>query len=339
MLTRDRIQETLDDAASRGRVTRKDANELVAELVAPGSPRRATSCCGDLERSWSAGRGQLESPRPSAPARSSPSTASCAAPTALAAVSGVGPSFPILGYDDLNANQVQSRIGELTKPELRKVLTYERKHANRKSVIGRAREGDRLDRLVREAGASRRARRASGLPGARRRSAWRLRALASRCRASAPGCHPQLHGDNRRPGSPRPQRGDELELTIDSLAFGGAGVARTDGYVVFVSGAIPGDRVRAVIGKRKRAYAEARAVEILEPSPERIEPRARPSRGALAGAALRAPARGQAGAGATTRCDGSASSTASTLEPIVPALAQWRYRNKLEYSFGTGAGG
>src|SRR5664279_372533 len=39
----------------------------------------------------------------------------------------------------------------------------------------------------------------------------------------------------------RPQRGDELELTIDSLAYGGAGVARTDGYVVFVSGAVPGD--------------------------------------------------------------------------------------------------
>ena len=39
------------------------------------------------------------------------------------------------------------------------------------------------------------------------------------------------------PTQPRPQRGDELELTIDALAFGGAGVARTDGYVVFVSGA------------------------------------------------------------------------------------------------------
>jgi 23S rRNA (uracil1939-C5)-methyltransferase len=54
------------------------------------------------------------------------------------------------------------------------------------------------------------------------------------------------------PTQPRPQRGDELELTIDTLAYGGAGVARTDGYVVFVTGAVPGDRVRAVIGKRKR---------------------------------------------------------------------------------------
>ncbi|MEO8967407.1 MAG: TRAM domain-containing protein, partial [Solirubrobacteraceae bacterium] len=74
------------------------------------------------------------------------------------------------------------------------------------------------------------------------------------------------------PRTARPQRGDELELTIDTLAYGGAGVARTDGYVVFVSGAVPGDRVRAVIGKRKRNWAEARTVEILAPSPDRVAP-------------------------------------------------------------------
>ena len=49
---------------------------------------------------------------------------------------GVGPSFPILGYDELTAAQVQSRLSELKKPELRNVLTYERNHANRKSVTG-----------------------------------------------------------------------------------------------------------------------------------------------------------------------------------------------------------
>ena len=100
------------------------------------------------------------------------------------------------------------------------------------------------------------------------------------------------------PTQPRPQRGDELELTIDSLAFGGAGRrARTDGYVVFVAGAVPGDRVRAVIGKRKRAYAEARAVEIARAQPRPDRAGGRPSGRAVAGAALRAPARGQAGAG------------------------------------------
>src|SRR5829696_508173 len=70
----------------------------------------------------------------------------------------------------------------------------------------------------------------------------------------------------------RPERGQELELVVDTLAYGGAGVARLEGYVVFVSGAVPGDRVRAVVTKRKRAYAEARTVEVLAPSPDRIDP-------------------------------------------------------------------
>src|SRR6058998_2534901 len=70
----------------------------------------------------------------------------------------------------------------------------------------------------------------------------------------------------------RPARGAELELRIESLAYGGAGVARHDGYVVFVQGAVPGDVVRAVVGKAKRSYAEARAVEVLEPSPDRVDP-------------------------------------------------------------------
>ena len=49
-----------------------------------------------------------------------------------------------------------------------------------------------------------------------------------------------------------------LELEIDSLAHGGRGVAREEGLVVFVSGALPGDRVRAEVTKSKRRFAEAR---------------------------------------------------------------------------------
>jgi 23S rRNA (uracil1939-C5)-methyltransferase len=136
---------------------------------------------------------------------------------------------------------------------------------------------------------------------------------------------------------PRPQRGDELELTIDSLAFGGEGVARLGdgGYVVFVAGAIPGDRVRAVVHKRKRSYAHARTLEVLEPSPERIAPladhpgvawqvmpyeRQLQVKGAQVEEALRR----------LGHLDG------FELEQIVPALEPWRYRNKLEYSFGGG---
>jgi 23S rRNA (uracil1939-C5)-methyltransferase len=141
--------------------------------------------------------------------------------------------------------------------------------------------------------------------------------------------------EQEQTGTPRPQRGDELELTIDSLAFGGEGVARLGegGYVVFVAGAIPGDRVRAVVHKRKRSYAHARTLEIIEPSPERIPPKAdhpgvpwqvipyerqlEIKQGQVDEALRR-----------IGHLDG------FELEEIVPALEQWRYRNKLEYSFG-----
>jgi 23S rRNA (uracil1939-C5)-methyltransferase len=135
--------------------------------------------------------------------------------------------------------------------------------------------------------------------------------------------------------APRPQRGDELELRIDSLAFGGEGVARLGdgGYVVFVAGAIPGDLVRAVVHKRKRSYAHARTVEILQDGPERIPPTAdHPGvpwqvipyerqlqiKSAQVEEALRR----------IGHLDG------FELQEIVPALQPWRYRNKLEYSFG-----
>ena len=47
------------------------------------------------------------------------------------------------------------------------------------------------------------------------------------------------------------------ELHIDSLAFGGRGVARLDDFVLFVDRALPGDRVRARVTKVKRRYGEA----------------------------------------------------------------------------------
>jgi 23S rRNA (uracil1939-C5)-methyltransferase len=136
----------------------------------------------------------------------------------------------------------------------------------------------------------------------------------------------------------RPEKGAQLDLHIDALAYGGNGIARIEGYVVFVAGAIPGDRVRAVVTKRKRAYAGARTLEVLEPSPERIAPLADhpgapwqvlPYERQLA-------VKHEQVRDALTRIghlDG------YVLDEIVPAVAQWRYRNKLEYSFGTGDDG
>ena len=144
------------------------------------------------------------------------------------------------------------------------------------------------------------------------------------------------------PTTAKPTNGQELELTVDALAFGGNGVARLPigdrGYVVFVRGGIPGDRVRAVVTKRKKDYAEARVLEVLEPSPDRIEPLADHP-----GAAWQIlPYERQLQIKAEQvddalrrlgRLDGFA------MEPMVPAKETWRYRNKLEYSFGQSVDG
>jgi hypothetical protein len=118
MLSRERIQQTLDEAAERGRMTRGDANELVGELLRRGR-QQTDELLGDMERIVGrvAGRG-----RPSKTA---------------------GNSFPISGYDELTASQTTKRLSALSRPELRRVREYESRHANRKSVL------EAIDRALR----------------------------------------------------------------------------------------------------------------------------------------------------------------------------------------------
>lgn len=73
--------------------------------------------------------------------------------------------------------------------------------------------------------------------------------------------------------------GDAVELRIGPVAHGGSCVAREEGYgqegpgkVVFVRHALPGERVRAVVTEERSRYLRADAVEILDPSPDRVEP-------------------------------------------------------------------
>jgi 23S rRNA (uracil1939-C5)-methyltransferase len=135
------------------------------------------------------------------------------------------------------------------------------------------------------------------------------------------------------PASARPRPGTELELRVDALAYGGRGVARLDGYVVFVQDAIPGDLVRARVTKSKRAYAEARALEVLEPSPDRIPPVA-DHPGApwqVLPYERQLEVKAEQVGDALRRIGGL---EGFEQEEIVPAVELWRYRNKLEYSFG-----
>ena len=102
---------------------------------------------------------------------------------------------------------------------------------------------------------------------------------------------------------------------------------------MFVRGAVPGDRVRARIGKSKRSWAEAEPIELLDPSPDRIEPVA-PHPGApwqVLPYERQLEEKESQVRDALERIGGF---ERPPVELIVPAEQQLRYRNKLEYSFG-----
>jgi 23S rRNA (uracil1939-C5)-methyltransferase len=134
----------------------------------------------------------------------------------------------------------------------------------------------------------------------------------------------------------------ELELRVDSLAYGGNGVARLNSFVVFVRRALPGDVVRARITKVKRSHAEAVAVEVVEAGAPRVDaPCAHyPACGGCRFQDLayeaQLDAKAQQVADALRRIGGF---PAVELEPSEGARSVFHYRNKLEYSFTTLADG
>ena len=114
LLTRERIQEVLDDAVARGKMTRDDSAELLAELVRRG--RRSTDDLVDGLASLPPDRVMREVDR-------------------ARRAAGLGSSFPITGYDELTAAKVIDRLEGLSPAELRAVRDQERRNANRKSVL------------------------------------------------------------------------------------------------------------------------------------------------------------------------------------------------------------
>ncbi|MDQ3066459.1 MAG: 23S rRNA (uracil(1939)-C(5))-methyltransferase RlmD [Actinomycetota bacterium] len=129
---------------------------------------------------------------------------------------------------------------------------------------------------------------------------------------------------------------EEVELQIDSLAYGGNGVARLNGFVVFVRRGLPGDRVRARITKVKRGFAEALATEVLEPSPHRVDapcahyPACGGCRFQDLAYEVQAQAKEDQVRDSFKRIGGFAD---APVEPILRAESEFFYRNKLEYSF------
>jgi polyhydroxyalkanoate synthesis regulator phasin len=144
-LSRERVQEVVDDAVKRGRITRADANELVSNLVSRG--RKATDeLIRDLERLLEQARKEIEGRTTPARRRASRAAgrvsraARDAADRPLAEADKLrrrtrAPGPPITGYEQLTATQIKSRLGDMTKADLRKVRTQEKRGKARKGIL------------------------------------------------------------------------------------------------------------------------------------------------------------------------------------------------------------
>jgi len=133
LLQRERIREVLDAAAEQGRITRHDAEDLFTTLVQLGR-QQTDDLLVDLERFLGRSRQQFGSATRRARTAEPLERLVRSADRARRSM-GVGPAFPILGYDEMTVGQVQKRLDGLSERDLREVLEYERQHANRKSVL------------------------------------------------------------------------------------------------------------------------------------------------------------------------------------------------------------
>jgi polyhydroxyalkanoate synthesis regulator phasin len=145
-LSRDRLQEVVDEAVERGRMTRGDANELVSKLVSRGR-KYSDDLIRDLERLIDQARREVDTR--TGPARRQATRAAGRAARAARDVAdpalaeadklrrraGVRASSPITAYDQLTAAQVKSRLATLSEAELRKVRTQEKRGKARKGIL------------------------------------------------------------------------------------------------------------------------------------------------------------------------------------------------------------
>ena len=142
VITRDRIQEVMDDAVSRGRITPRDANRLVSDLVKRSRKqsdelrKQAEALRSDFEQLLGRAGDELEKRSKDARRRAMRSGGDRALREVDRArrAAGIG-RFPILNYEDLTAGQIADRVSDLSPAELRKVRDHERRNANRKSVL------------------------------------------------------------------------------------------------------------------------------------------------------------------------------------------------------------
>ncbi|MGI8906427.1 MAG: 23S rRNA (uracil(1939)-C(5))-methyltransferase RlmD [Candidatus Sumerlaeaceae bacterium] len=133
------------------------------------------------------------------------------------------------------------------------------------------------------------------------------------------------------------KKGSIVEAEVDAVAFGGKGIARVGGMVLFIEGGLPGDKLRARVTRRKPQYGEAELVELMEPSPARRQWPC-PVFGACGGCkwqhyeyAQQIIAKQQHVADSLKHIG---KQHAYEMRPILASPNEWFYRNKMEFSFG-----
>jgi polyhydroxyalkanoate synthesis regulator phasin len=140
-ISRDRLQEVVDDAVRRGRITRGDAEEMVGRLAARGR-EQAEELLAQLERLLDQVREVPDRARQEVGDRAEQARrrAVGAVDRPLAGADRVRraarvPGFPITAYDQLSIRQIDRRLQELSRVELRKVRDYERRNKARKGLL------------------------------------------------------------------------------------------------------------------------------------------------------------------------------------------------------------
>ncbi len=132
------------------------------------------------------------------------------------------------------------------------------------------------------------------------------------------------------------RKGAELDLEVQKLAFGGQGMARVDDFVVFVDRALPGQRVRARITRKRRQYAEARCLAVLTQA-EHYQPAFCPHFGVCGGCSWQELPYDQQLHWKSVQVGEClqhlANCPTGLVAPTLAALETTYYRNKMEYSF------
>jgi polyhydroxyalkanoate synthesis regulator phasin len=140
-ISRERLQEVVDDAVRRGRMTRGDAEEMVGRLATRGR-EQAADLLSQLERVLSQAREVPDRARQEVGGRAAQARKRTVAAVdkQLAGADRVRraarvPGFPITAYDQLTARQIERRLQGLSPKQLRKVRDYERKNKARKGLL------------------------------------------------------------------------------------------------------------------------------------------------------------------------------------------------------------